>query len=139
MWFESYPSNRMQYCSIDGHDSQHKVNPPRIPQGLFLGPILFLVYINYLSWAPENSETSSFADANLTCIAKMTSEAQRKVNDDLLVLGKWLSANKLSENVVKTSYMILATFHKLQALDFSPWNKLKIQSRQSPRRTILDL
>ena len=29
--FESYLSNRIQYCSIDGHDSQHKINPTGIP------------------------------------------------------------------------------------------------------------
>ena len=41
-WFESYLSNRIQYCSIDGHDSEPKPNPAGIPQGSSLGPILFL-------------------------------------------------------------------------------------------------
>ena len=115
----------MQYCSIDGHDSQHKINPAGIPQGSSLGPILFLVYINDLSSALKHSEINLFADdTDLTCTAKMISEAQRKINDDFLVLGTWLSANKLPANLVKTEYMILATSPKLKALDFSPLIKL---------------
>ena len=43
-----------------------------------------------------------------------------KVNDDLDTLGNWLSANKLSANLVKTEYMIIATSAKLNALDYSP-------------------
>ena len=30
-WFGSYLSNRLQYCSIDGHGSQHQINPAGIP------------------------------------------------------------------------------------------------------------
>ena len=78
----------MQYCSIDGHDSQHKINLAGLPQGSSLGPILFLVYINNLSSALEHSETNLFADdTNLTFTAEMISEAQRKIKDDVLALG----------------------------------------------------
>ena len=126
----------MHYCSIDGHDSQHKINPAGIPQGSSLGPILFLVYINDLSSTLEHSETNLFADdTNLTCTAKMISEAQGKTNDDLLVLGIWLSANKLSANLVKTEYMILATSPKLKALDFSPFIKLNGNSIKRVSKT----
>ena len=103
-------SNRIQYCSIDGHDSEPKTNPAGIP----LGPILFLVYINDLTCTVEYSDTNLFADdTNLTCTDNMLSEAQQKVNHDLAVLGEWLAANKLSANLIKTEYMILATAPKL--------------------------
>ena len=69
----------MQYCSTDGHDSQHKINLAGIPQGSSLEPILFLVYINDLPSALEHSETNIFADdTNLTCTAKLISEAHWK-------------------------------------------------------------
>ena len=61
-WFESYLSNRNQYCSIEGHESAPKINLAGIPQGSSLGPILFLVYINDLSCSLEHSETNLFAD-----------------------------------------------------------------------------
>ena len=83
-WSELYLSNRIQYCSVDGHDSQHKINQAGIPQGSSLGQVLFLVYINDQSSALEDSETNLFDDdTNLTCTAKMIGEAQRKINDDL--------------------------------------------------------
>ena len=84
----------MQYYSIDGHGSQHKINPAGIPQASSLGPNLFLVYINDLSSALKHSETNLFADdTNLTCAAKTISEVQIKINNDISASGIWLSAN----------------------------------------------
>ena len=41
--FKSYLSNRHQYCSISGNDSNFSHFTPGIPQGSSLGPLLFLV------------------------------------------------------------------------------------------------
>ena len=90
-WFESYLSNRIQYYSIDEHDSEPKTNPATIPQGSSLRPILFLVYINDRTCTVEHSEIDLCAyDTNLTCTDKMLSEAQQKINHDLVVPGEWL-------------------------------------------------
>ena len=114
-WFESYLSNRNQYCSIEGHESAPKINLAGIPQGSSLGPILFLVYINDLSCSLKRSKSNLFADnTNLTCADKMLCKAQEKLNKDLVELGNWLSANKLSANLVKTEYMILGTAQSLK-------------------------
>ena len=120
-WFKSYLFNRRQYCSMAGQDSDLQVNPTGIPQASCLGPFLFLIYINELPNILENLENSLYAgDTSLTNTDRELNLAQRKLNNDLDTLGKWISANKLSANLIKTEYMIIATSTKLNTVDYSP-------------------
>ena len=59
-------------------------------------------------------------DSSLTNTDRELNLAQRKLNNDLDTLDKWISANKLSANLIKTEYMIIATSAKLNTLDYSP-------------------
>ena len=114
-WFECYLFNRRQYCSIAVQDSDLQVNSTGIPQGSCLGPLLLLIYIHDRPTILKNSDCSLYADD--TSISDTDCElhqAQSKLNDDLDTLGKWLTANKLSSNLVKTEYMILATSAKIK-------------------------
>ena len=43
-WFGSYLTYRKQFASIDNCNSTTKTILAGVPQGLVLGPILFLVY-----------------------------------------------------------------------------------------------
>ena len=53
-WFKSYLSQRTQFVSILGFESQKKVILHCVPQGSVLGPLLFLMYINDLHKAIKN-------------------------------------------------------------------------------------
>ena len=90
-----------------------------------MGPLLFLIFINDLPTILKNSDCSLYADdTSISDTDRELHQAQSKLSDDLDTLGKWLSASKLSANLVKTEYMIIATSAKLKALDYSPIFKL---------------
>ncbi len=46
-WFRSYLSERKQYTVIDNATSDLQTITTGVPQGSILGPILFLLYINF--------------------------------------------------------------------------------------------
>ena len=54
-WFESYLGNWYHYVKIEGTCSYHLPVSHGVPQGLILGPILFLVYMNNMTYLYSNS------------------------------------------------------------------------------------
>ena len=65
-WFKSYLSDRKQYVSINGHDSNLASVLYGVPQSSVLGPLLFLIYINDLNQAIEFCKVHDFADLTQT-------------------------------------------------------------------------
>ena len=78
-WFKSYLTDRLQFVSILGFDSDKLSIKHGVPQGSVLGP-LFLIYINDLYKAILNSETYLFADdTNLVNITSNLKQLQQQV------------------------------------------------------------
>jgi len=106
-WMSSYLSNRSQFVSISGFESETKAIDHGVPQGSVLGPLLFLIYINDLHKAIKFSKVYHFADdTNLLNINQSPRKLQKEVNKDLKLLYKWLLANKISLNCSKTELVI---------------------------------
>ena len=101
-WFKSYLSNRNQYVSINGYDSNLADVKFGVPQGSVLGPLLFLIYINDLNQALKFCKVHHFADdTNLLHFSKSIYRLNKCVNLDLKNLTYWLNANRISLNVKK--------------------------------------
>ena len=116
-WFRSYLSDRTQFVSINGFNSDYKTVKYGVPQGSVLGPLLFLIFINDLNIAIKNSETFHFADD--TCLLNIKDSIKKinkVVHKDLKFLIQWLHANKISLNVAKTEVIIFR--RKKKQLDF---------------------
>ena len=56
-WFRSFLTNRKQFVSINGFDSNLVTMQFGVPQGSVLGPLLFLIYVNDLHTAIKYSTT----------------------------------------------------------------------------------
>ena len=112
-WFQSYLDNRQQFVSINGFKSDTKSLRHGVPQGSVLGPLLFLIYINDLNLAIENSKVYHFADdTNLLHINDSPKQTEKCLNRDLKSIHNWLLANKISLNDSKTEIIF---FHKPNA------------------------
>jgi hypothetical protein len=113
-WAASYLSNRQQYVSCHGYDSQLKTVTHGVPQGSILGPLLFLIYINDIAKVSVIMLPILFADdTNLLYSNSSLSTLVNVVNHELNKLHIWFAANKLSVNVGKTNYMMFGTKNKL--------------------------
>ena len=61
-WFESYLSNRQQWCYLNRAGSKMRAIKVGVPQSSCLGPLLLLIYINDLPLVLKHASPSIFAD-----------------------------------------------------------------------------
>ena len=112
-WFSSYLINRVQTTQIGSHVSEKQNTLCGVPQGSVLGPLLFLIYVNDIYKASNTLEFFLFVDdTNLLYANKNLRSLETVMNDELLKIVDWLTANKLSLNVKKTNYIIFDPYQK---------------------------
>ncbi len=108
-WFISYLENRLQSIKIGRTVSDPMMVSCGIPQGSILGQLLFVMYVNDFPLHMTKTTLYLYADdMALVASGSSVSEIEMKLNHDLSTAKKWLEANKLSLNVLKTKVMLFS-------------------------------
>ena len=119
-WFQDYLSNRKLCCYsfIPGAMSDLCSIEAGDPQGSFLGPLLFLLYINNIA-SEVGSNIRLFADdTSLYIVVEHPETAALRLNIDLEIISDWAKKWLVSFNPNKTETMILS--RKISKLHHPP-------------------
>ena len=106
-WFRSYLCNRKQQVHVKGVASELHLICTGVPQGLILGPLSFLVFINDFAQSSIYFSTGLYADdTSLTASGSNLGGLLNEINCHFPAVYKWLCSNKLTLNLTKTKYLI---------------------------------
>ena len=111
----SFLSNRNQYVKLGNYHSSTSEIRLGTPQGSILSPLLFLIFINDIVRCSNILHFNLFADD--TCVYLKDDNINslyRTLNNELIKVGTWISANALSLNVSKTVYLLFSGGKKIE-------------------------
>ena len=123
IWFKSYFRKREQYVFCNNKASSRRVVQYGIPQGSILGPLMFVIYMNDITYASRNLKYVLYADdTNVFMTSSNIKDLYNRMNSELISVKKWIRVNRLTLNIGKTIYVL---FHRQQKT--LPRVKLKIK------------
>lgn len=140
-WFESYLTNRTQRVSLNNNLSKSARVACGVPQGSILGPLLFLIFINDLPLALQNSVVVDLYADDTTFYDFQSDVFQLETNlqHALNLLRIWCQQNGMVLNTDKTKVMLITSRQKRLSLQ-NPALSLKysnIDIRMAPVDKIL--
>ena len=108
-WFYSYLTDRKMYVDVDGCYSHVRTMNIGLPQGSVSSPYIFSLYVNDMCLSSSKLQFIHFADDTTVFMSgDNLGELCREVSEKLEKVNGWLNDNRLSLNVHKTSFMLLA-------------------------------
>ena len=118
-WIHSYLTGRYQYVQIRNNTSSLAPVSLGVPQGIILGPLLFILFFNDLP-LHSNQNLDLYADDSTL---HSSSNSINKLNDTLCsamnTIEQWSISNGMVVNTKKTKSMVICTYQKLAKMDTS--------------------
>jgi len=133
--FRSYLSDRSQRISVCGIRSRPFDLNGKVPQGLCLGPLLFIIYASKLFKMVENylPDAHCFADDTQMYLSfkplgsTAQTDAIQAMEKCIDVVRKWMIQDQLMINDDKTKFLLVGTQQQLDKLNI-PLPTIKISS-----------
>ena len=99
-WIQTWLTQRTQCVVLNSESSSPVLVMSGVPQGTVLGPLMFLLYINYVI-KDINSPLRLFADDCLLSRVINSVEDINRLQEDLNKLSEWANTWQLKFNVSK--------------------------------------
>ena len=110
-WFEDYLRNRSVIVAFNGALSTQFIPQSGVPQGSILGPILFIVYVNFLSTETQlKSKALFYADDIKISHSIQHDTDMDEFQDDVNNINDWCSNNGLTLNLSKCEVVSYAGY-----------------------------
>jgi ribonuclease P/MRP protein subunit RPP40 len=127
--FQSYLTDRTQAVVYNGYTSHSYSQTSGVPQESVLGPFLFLMYINDLSYH-INCNFLLFAD-DLKIFHDIHSPVDcQSLQKDLDIISEWCAENDLQLNIAKCSIMTFSRKKQRIAHDYNLQNTILLRTSQ---------
>ena len=137
-WFRSHLINRAQVVQNTSTTSECHLLPCGVPQGSIVGPLLFLIYIDYSKYYLSEANIIIFADDTLLFVAcENLPSLFKKMEIALTVFISQADSQYLTLNYGKTNYILFSRIGSVQT-DLNLIVKNNILNRVKPV-DILDL
>ena len=117
-WFQSYLSEKIFFTSTENQLSDYERISRGVPQGSILGPLHFLIYVNYMHQAVNPNLFLYADDSCLMFQHKEVEEIEKVLNNDFENICDWFVYNKLSIHFGedKTKLILLVSQRKIRAI-----------------------
>lgn len=126
-WIESYLTNRKQIVKFEGKKS-HPINVSSgVPQGSHLGPLLFILFVNDISYILKHLKILIYAD-DMKLFMEITNEKDVDTYlREICIFDQWCNKSLLQLNVKKCNLITFSRKHSIPPITVSLGNQVVVK------------